>query len=144
MQRLIGRAIEDLHPEPKDAAIWFRQIANRALDLIWNAELPDRQIPADWIEQWEQDNEWTLDLDTLPSSRGFQCDILRAMTNTRKGNSKIYARFVSKSNALLVSHIQNVGDFGQHTDGQEVSLEVAVAFCLSAIELCDRLARELP
>ncbi|MGK7902318.1 MAG: hypothetical protein AB4352_13060 [Hormoscilla sp.] len=144
LQRRIRRAIEDLHPEPKDAIIWFRQIADRVLELIWNAEVPDRQIPPEWIEQWEQDNEWKQDQSRLPGSRGIQCEILRVMTNTRKGNTNICARFVSKSTAILVSHIQTVGDFGQHTEGQEVSLEVAVAFCLSAIELCDRLAHELP
>jgi len=43
-----------------------------------------------------------------------------------------------------MSHMQSVGDFGQYTEEQRVSLGTAVAFCLSAIELCENLARELP
>jgi len=144
LQRLIGRAIADLHPEPTDAVMLFRPIADNALDLIWNAEVSNRQIPQDWIDQWQQDGEWTLRTNKIPGSRGIQCEILLIMTNTRRGNTQAVARFVSKQTAILMSHIQSVGDFGQHTEGQRVSLGTAVAFCLSAIELCENLAHELP
>jgi hypothetical protein len=144
LQRLIGRAIADLHPEPTDTVISFRSIASTALDLIWKAEVPNRQIPQDWINQWQQDGQWTPQTNNIPGSRGIQCEILRVMTNTRRGNTQAVARFVSKQTAILMSHIQSVGDFGQHTEGQSVSLGTAVAFCLSAIELCENLARELP
>lgn len=41
-------------------------------------------------------------------------------------------------------NIQSIGNFGQHREGQEVSLPTAASFCLSAIELCERLSAELP
>lgn len=143
LQRQIEYVIRELNTEPTDAVIWFRNITDKALDLIWNAELPTRKIPQDWIDQWHQDNEWTSTTNNLPNSRGIQCDILRVMTNTRKGKTRPVARFVSKSTVLLISHIQSFGDFGQHTEGQKVSLGTAVALCLSVIELYESLSREL-
>jgi hypothetical protein len=142
LQRLIGRTIADLHPEPTDAVMSFRPIADKAIDLILNAEVPNRKIPQNWIEQWQRDNEQLVKDGNLPHKRGSLCGLLRVMTGT--GNTKAVAHYISKPTALLVGHIQAVGDFGQHTEGHKVSLETAIAFCLSAIELCENLARELP
>lgn len=147
LKRLIKCAIRDLNPEPNDAIMRFRTITDTALKLIWSAELtPSHQVPQDWIDFWRLKGERIPDeenLPNVPSTRGGQCGLLIIMTGTLKTRRSV-ARFISKPTALLVEHIKAIGDFGQHTEGQKVSLETAVAFCLSAIELCERLAHELP
>lgn len=142
LQRLIKNAIRDLNPEPTDALTWFRSIADTALGLIWQAELPNGTIPQHWLLKWEQDKEWTPENNNIPYKRGLQCNLLRVMTGTAK-TIKV-AQYISKSTFLLINHIQSLGDFGQHTEGQKISFKTAIACCLSAIELCDNLARELP
>jgi hypothetical protein len=49
---------------------------------------------------------------------------------------------VTKPTALLVDHLQSVGNFGQHQD-DEVTASFAVATCNSAIALCESLAGDL-
>ncbi|WP_419162459.1 hypothetical protein [Candidatus Palauibacter sp.] len=140
---LLGRvrkAVRDLYPQPEDSLIWFRNIRDRALDLIWNAELPtDRSLP----DTWKRADVFSHN-DKLPHSRGAQCGILRKITGGPEHSA--VARYVTKPTALLVDHIHGVGNFGQHLEeheGQTVSVAVAAAFCLSAIALCERLAEDL-
>lgn len=46
----VQSAIRDLEPNPELALKWVRSIANRALSLIWEAEIgADPVIPRDWI-----------------------------------------------------------------------------------------------
>ena len=136
--RLLGdvkNAIRDLYPEPTQSTTWARSIADRALDLIWEAELPTGTILPD---------AWKFigaKFDHLPRKRGQQCGILRLITGT-----EVHApvsKFITKPTYLLVDHIQSVGDFGQHRDGNTVPVSVAAAFCLSAIALCESLTKDL-
>jgi len=141
----VERAIRDLQPEPINSVVWARSIAERALDLIWKAELPpDLTIPQEWVEEWQQSGErlaWLDDRRHLPTRRGPQCGLLRVMTGTEK--VRRVARYCTKPTALLVDHVQSVGDFGQHRVGGAVSVGIAAAFCLSAIGLCESLAHDL-
>lgn len=135
----VRKAIRDLRPDPDASIIWMRSIAETALDLIWGAELgPDRSLPDAWKFAGIAFDEGGR----LPRSPGKQCGILRLVTGTEKSNA--VAKFVSKPTCLLVDHIQSVGNFGQHREGQAVSLPTAASFCLSAIELAERLSEELP
>ncbi|HYN36295.1 MAG TPA: hypothetical protein VEV82_04900 [Actinomycetota bacterium] len=131
----VERGIRDLDPEPANSVVWGRSIAERALDLIWEAELPpDRSIPQAWQFAGVKWGE-------VPRRRGQQCGLLRLITGT--DDHAAVSRFVTKPTFLLVDHLQSVGDFGQHREEGEVSLSIAVAFCLSAISLCESLARDL-
>lgn len=134
----VREAIRNLRPDPNGAVVWMRSIAETALDLIWEAELgPDRSLPDAW-----KFAEIVFEGGRFPGNRGRQCGILRGITGT--GQSHRVAEFVTKPTCLLVDHLHSVGNFGQHREGQEVSLPTAASFCLSAIELCERLSRELP
>ena len=77
----------------------------------------------------------------LPSRLGPQCYILRQITGTSEHNP--VSKFITKPTYLLIDHLQSVGDFGQHQGDNTVTLQFAAAFCLSAIALCDSLARDL-
>jgi hypothetical protein len=117
----------------------MRGLANRALDLIWEKELPSRVIPEEWTRQWQHDGERNPPTGNVPSGRGQQCKLLQLMVDPRKGGSSR----VSRSTYLLIDHLQSVGDFGQHQDGEPVPGGFCVAVCLAAIELCEQLAKEL-
>ena len=136
---LVKNAIRDLHPDPDTAVMWMRNVADTAFDLIWKAELPvNKSLPEDWKSLYTVGEA----PDRLPQSRGAQCHALRLFTGTEK-NPRV-AQFVTKPTCLLVDHIHSIGNFGQHRGGQEISLPTAASFCLSAIELCERLTMELP
>ena len=132
------KAIREL-PEPDHAIVWMRSFSETALDLIWDAELGrDRSLS----EAWEASGIEFDEQGQLPVSRGKQCGILRKATGS--ANSPRVTRFLTKPAFLLLDHLHAVGDFGQHRDGARISVPTAAAFCLSAIELCERLANDLP
>ena len=134
----VKKAIRDLHPEPTQSTTWARSIADRAMDLIWKAELPaDRSLPDEWkfigIEFDERGR--------LPGNAGRQCGILREITGTAAHDP--VAKYITRPTCLLVDHVQSVGNFGQHRRGISVSPSIAAAFCFSAIALCESLAKDL-
>ncbi|MBI4640402.1 MAG: hypothetical protein HY731_06890, partial [Candidatus Tectomicrobia bacterium] len=135
----VEKAVRDLLPEPKHAMVWMRSIAERALDLIWEKELPTREIPKEWTEGWKYSGKNNPPGGTVPSNRGIQCYLLRLMVDPREaGTTK-----VSRPTCLLLDYLQSVGDFGQHRkEGEDMPLYFAAAICLSAIELCEQLARD--
>ena len=134
----VERAIRDLRPDPVHSVVWARSIAERALDVIWNAELPaDRSLP----ESWKHAGVKFDVTGRFPRNRGAQCQILRLITG--RGDPAPVLRFVTKPTALLVEHVHSVGNFGQHREGAVVHPPAAAAFCLSAISLCECLARDL-
>lgn len=149
-QTLIGhvrKAIRDIAPSPEGSLVWMRNIAERALDLIWEKELPrDRSIPNAWITEWQRSGEWRDGLlasnRQLPRSRGDHCNILRLATGTQ--NAHPVTRYISKSTYVLVNHIKSVGDFGQHRESRDfLSVGTAASFCMSAITLCESLHHDL-
>lgn len=136
----VQKAIRDIS-EPAHAVVWGRSISDRALDLIWEKELPPtRLLPQEWTDNWKFSGiNWTDDQGRLPRRRGAQCNILRLITGTE--NSQRLAKYVTKPSYLLVDYVQSIGDFGQHRE-DSVSLGFATAICIAAIELCDSLARD--
>lgn len=132
------KAIREL-PEPDHAIVWMRSFSETALDLIWNAEIGrDHSLP----EAWEASGIEFDEQGKLPVSRGKQCGILRKATGS--ANTPRVTRFLTRPAFLLLDHLHAVGNFGQHRDGATISVPTAAAFCLSAIELCERLASDLP
>ena len=132
------KAIREL-PEPDHAIVSMRSFSETALDLIWDAELGrDNSLP----EAWEASGIEFDEQGQLPVSRGQQCGILRKATGS--ANTPRVTRFLTKPAFLLLDHLHAVGDFGQHRGGARISVPTAAAFCLSAIELCERLASDLP
>ena len=135
LQAYVKRAIRDLHPDPVHSVVWMRSITERALKLIWAAELPlGRSLPDAW-------KFLGMRYDRVPRRRGQQCNLLRLITGTEEHAP--VSQFVTKPTYLLVDHLQSVGDFGQHKEDDTVSVSIAAAFCLTAIGLCESLSRDL-
>lgn len=132
--------------DPTPSTVWARSIAERALDLIWDAEIgSDRSLPDEWKsvfpEGWAVFKKWSTS-GQFPQDLGPQCGILRHITGTQQ-NVRV-TKFITKPTSILVDHIQSVGNFGQHRQGQKISIAFAAAFCMSAVSLCERLTQELP
>lgn len=144
----VRSAVRDLTPAPDMALKWVRSIANRALAIIWGAELgPEQKIPEAWIREWKGAGERLLWLDggqRLPRRQGAQCNVLRLATGA--DNIRPLAKFVTKPTALLVDALQSVGDFGQHREDfpeSTVSIGYAAGIVMMAIEMVHSLARDL-
>lgn len=136
--RLLGyvkNAVRELHPDPTQCTTWARSIAYCALDLIWDAELPqDRSLPHSWKFEGEK-------RDQLPWERSEQCGLLRRITGTQ--TRAPVTKYVTKPTCMLVDHVYSVGNFGQHPVGNSISVSIASAFCMSAIALCESLSQDL-
>jgi hypothetical protein len=148
LRNFLQSAVRDLEPNPELSLKWVRSIANRALALIWEAELPaDRRLPDEWVNEWKLAGEhlrWLDPSQRLPSRQGSQCNVLRLMTGA--DNIPPLAKFATKPTALLLDSLQSFGDFGQHRDDfpeSHVSKEFAACVVLCAIELVESLARDL-
>ncbi len=133
----VEHAIRDLQPEPRHAVVSARGITERALHVIWEAENPGMAL----LDEWKEAGVQLDDDGSFPTSGGRQCAILRRITGTQ--DQRPVARFVTKRTYLLVDHLQSIGDWGQHRNQEEVPLQVAASFCLSAIALCESLALDL-
>ncbi|MBD2206885.1 orc1/cdc6 family replication initiation protein [Calothrix sp. FACHB-1219] len=143
---LIQKAIRDISPNPMDATNWMRRVVSRSLEIIWLHELPpDRILPVGWINEWQSKTiTYPHDAGRLPASIGGQCNILQLITGSRQGLDPI-SKYVTKPTYILVNHIREVADFGQHTTPRDkVTTGIAAAYCLSAISLCESLKNDLP
>lgn len=123
----------------------IRGIVNRALNLIWDADVPNGLIPSAWSASWKgYDSEGNPPPKNppegaIPTSGSRQCFLLDLMTDSRKGGSTR----VSRSVFHLIDFLQSVGDFGQHLRGANVPPRFAVTTCIAAIDMCEQLTKEL-
>ena len=116
----------------------IRSLVDRALDVIWDAEVPGRQLPDQWLQSWSEAG-FSVPKDLSRVERGRQCGVLQRMVDNRyEGNTRI-----SRKTYLLLNHLQQVGNFGQHLEGEMVSRGFGAAVCLAAIELIRQLAIDL-
>ena len=145
LRRYLQRSIEDIPEHPEVCLSSMRGIVDRALDLIWDAELDSaRTIPAAWFTEWQHNGErgpeshWN---NKFPTKRGHQIRLLQLMTGTQNSSPK--ANRVSKNCWVLASAAQGFGDFGQHIDGIEIHVGVAVSAVNICLELAACLDREL-
>ncbi len=146
LRDFVNRAVRDLDDDPELAIYGVRGITNRALTLIWNAELPpDQTLPSDWIKEWQHAGvNFTDDGCKLPRRSGQQCQILRLATGTAQVRRQ--SKYVTRTTYLLIDHLQSVGDFGQHRSDfpeAQVTIGFAAAVVLTAIALVESLTADL-
>lgn len=144
---LLKHSIEDIPNNPDVCLVYMRQIVDRSLDLIWDAELGgNRDIPSEWFQDWNSNGEKGAESywkGTFPSvKRGHQIRLLQLLTGTDKTGPK--AKYVSKNTYALANAAQGFGDFGQHIEATDVPVGVAVAAVTVCLELAACLAEELP
>lgn len=148
MTRIVQRSIRHLPDDPSACLSGARDLLDRALDLVWACEAPDGVVPRQWLESWkfQQTQEATKAVDRfsrereLPSERGFQCELLRLATGRQR--VKPVTLKTSKAAYVLIEHVKQLGDLKNHSKAPATQM-LAAAFCMTAIELCETLAREL-
>jgi hypothetical protein len=130
---------------PKHFVTEIRGLVNRAFTIIWASELRDRRIPAEWTAGWRQLDRNNRPLERnppegiIPDEGGRQCYLLSLMTDSRRvGETRI-----SRPTYFMLHYLQSVGDFGQHLGNSYVSHGFTYTVCLTAIEMCEQLSRDL-
>jgi hypothetical protein len=146
LKKFLQRGIEDIPDDPDVCMANIRGIVDRALDIIWDAELGnDREIPDDWFQEWQingekgPENYW--DKKFPKARRGWQIRLLHLLTGTDKSDPK--ANHISKSTYTLVNSLHGFGDYGQHLDGKKVPEGVAIAAIASSLELAENIGHEI-
>jgi hypothetical protein len=130
----------------------MRGIADRALDLIWDREFPEkREIPPAWVSEWVYDcqtpsqrqkmEEWRS---AFPSDRPQQIRLLQLITGAYRTQSAPKASHIPKSAYYLLNGIFSFGNFGQHLDGEKVTDGTAVSVVMSCIELAECITTPIP
>lgn len=147
LRGLVSNAVRDVEPHPENALTWIRSITNRALALVWNAELPpDRSLPPEWLDEWRHAGFRNLpeDRGKLPVGSGLQCHVLRLITGSDRTPRQ--SRYVTKPTCLLVDHLQSVGGFGQHKEDfpeTDISIGFAASCVMAALSLVESLTADL-
>ena len=144
LRDFVSRAVSDIDTNPELAINSIRGIADRALRLIWAAELPhDRTLPAHWITEWKHAGVKSPpeDRGKLPGVPRLQCSVLRLIVGTER--VRRLSRYVTRPTCLLVDHLQSVGNFGQHRDESRVTVGFAASTVLAAISLVESLTADL-
>ncbi len=147
LRRFVSNAVRDLEPHPEDALTWIRSVADRALALIWEAELPgDKKLPPNWLKDWQLGGVKSLPEDggKLPRGAGAQCHVLRLITGSDRISRQ--SKYITKTTCLLVDHLKSVGDLGQHRSAfpeTDVTVGFAATVVLAAISLIESLTTDL-
>jgi hypothetical protein len=143
LKRFLLRAVEDLPAHPDVFLSNIRGIVDQAFALIWEAEVPNKHIPSEWMAIWKRNNERNVeDWETRFPQGVHRVRLLNLMTGTERSDP--CAKFVSKSTYVLINAAHGFGDFGQHQEGEKVNPGTAYAALLLCIELSASLTRELP
>ena len=144
LRKFLLRAVEDLPNHPNVFLTNVRGIVNRALDLIWDAELEGkRRIPSEWYAIWKHNKERGIEeWQTAFPQGGARVRLLGLMTGNQKSDA--CAKYVGRATYALVNAAYTFGDLGQHQEGTVVYLGAAYSALHLCIELAAALARELP
>lgn len=144
LERYLRRSVDDLPDHPNVLLTSVRGIVERALALIWAAELTDHRIPDGWFDTWRYNGDRGYDdwRSKFPKG-GARVRLLDLMTASR--NSNPCAKHVTRGTYVLANAAYSFGDFGQHQEeGGVVSLGTAYVALHLCVELAAALARELP
>jgi hypothetical protein len=146
LKHYLERGIGDLPDHPDVFLTNVRGIVDRAFDLIWKAEIPEKRIPSEWITLWESNSnrgeQWIDELKTSFPQGVRRVQLLNLMTGTKK--SAPCAKHVTKGTYVLMNAVHAFGDFGQHQEGASIDSGTAYAALHLCVELAAALARELP
>jgi hypothetical protein len=143
LRRYVSRGTEDLPDQPNVFLSNIRGIVDRAFDLIWKAELPDKRIPSEWVATWKYNHErWVEEWETNFPQGVQRVRLLNLMTGTERTNP--CAKHVTKCTSVLMGAVHGFGNFGQHQEGARIEPGTAYAILHLCVELAAALARELP
>lgn len=142
LSRYLALGTSDLPKDADVALTHIRGFVDRVFDLIWQAEMPDRRVPTDWMDYWVYNGEKGIDdWGTSFPQGGRRVRLVKLMTGSEK--SKRVAKRLSKGTSTLVAAAYEFGDLGQHQEGSRVDVGAAYAAVHLCIELANSLCRDL-
>ncbi|NPC48016.1 ATP-binding protein [Corallococcus sp. AB032C] len=147
LRRLVKRAIQDVSSNPAGCLGNARDIVERALEFVWNAEAPDGCVPEAWVQHWKFSGVGGI-VEKLPASRrlpsldkrGEHCAILRLATGTVEVSQQ--AKWLTKPTFVIIEFLVSLGNARNHRDRFEFTIGFSAAFCMVCVELIAALYRE--
>ncbi|MCW5941796.1 MAG: hypothetical protein KIS66_06175 [Fimbriimonadaceae bacterium] len=153
LKRLIELCLEDLPDSPDLCLTHVRDVGVRIADLMLIAELgPELKIPGAWISNWTANEFIGRNGEPLRTPEWFQSthcprenreriDLLRLIINPKNVSPE-----ATKCSRLCVEQLQllkRLGDYGEHSGREEISVEAALAAINMCIEAAASLCRDL-
>jgi hypothetical protein len=117
---------------PDKAARAFRDIAEEALELIWDEECPGRKVPA-----LRNGPRWLMNDRIWPDKPGSCLELLNCLTDDRAWES--HPKKLNRKHFVLISHVQYAGDFKNHKNGADMTTAFLIATVASAVELVNEM-----
>lgn len=128
--------------KPEIVIAQVRGIEGKAVSLIWQKFCPNGIINPQWVGSWKFDGVRADFVETgrVPTNnRGHEYWLLDVMSDPRKS----VRTGLSRKTYVLLHHLYEVGNYGQHQGGEHVSPGLAACVCLSAMELIACLTEDL-
>jgi hypothetical protein len=116
----------------------IRAIARRGTQLTIRRELPDGEIPDEWIRKWQDSGLHDCPQGETPDSTREQLSLIRKAVDNRNSIETT----VTRSTYELLEFLHRAGNFGQHLGDEPVYQGFAMSVCMAAIELCNQLNGE--
>jgi type II secretory pathway predicted ATPase ExeA len=153
LKRLMELCFEDLPGAPDLCLTHLRDVGVRICDLMLLAELGSQlEIPSAWISNWTANEfvgrngeplrtpDW-FSSTKCPRENRERIDLLRLMINPR--NVAPEARKCSRLGVEQLQLLKRLGDYGEHSDRDQVTSEAALSGIHLAIEAAATLCNDL-
>lgn len=143
LNRYLQRCMEDLPNHPSVCLSGIRGILDKCFDIIWNVEFGGKVVPDGHFDTWNyhKEHESLNEFKTSFPQGAKRLKLLRALTTPERSNP--LAKVVSKSTYVAINALYPFGDFGQHQEGENISLQMVYSSILLAVELVASLQNDL-
>jgi hypothetical protein len=139
--RKVKYAVEKLRWDPEESLKDIRDIAKRAFDLIWNKQFAGRTIPASFTNDWGRIDGMNNPPQGYIGDSAYQCRVLDYLTDPNKSG----ATTVSRMTYGYLNFLFECGNFATHIRDYPYPIndEFAYTVCLTAVEMCEQLTKDL-
>lgn len=143
LNRYLQRSMEDLPNHPSVCLSGIRGILDKCFDIIWNAEFGGKVIPDGHFDTWNyhKEHESLQEFKTSFPQGAKRLKLLKALTTPERSNP--LSKVVSKSTYVAINALYPFGDFGQHQEGEYISLQMVYSSIFLAVELVASLQNDL-
>jgi hypothetical protein len=140
----VSRAVAIINSDPRECLYGARMIMESALAVIWSHEHPSQgALPSAWKQAWAARNQpFPPELDPFPTERGLQCKLLRIVTGRDPAGPRLASK-VSRRTSVVLEQLGDFGNYMNHAANEKATVGMAALMCLTAVELCVSLQRDL-
>ncbi|MUJ23123.1 ATP-binding protein [Aliivibrio fischeri] len=143
LMRYLQTNLEHLPNHPSVCLEGMRGLLNKCFDIIWAAEFNGKVVPDGHFDFWKHHGEHVSlqEFKTSFPQGAKRLKLLRALTTPECSNP--LAKVVSKSTYVAINALYPFGDFGQHQEDENMSLQMVYSSMLLAVELVVSLQNDL-